>query len=84
MTINKYMKKMKFFKILTIILLMVPSFYNVLLASNCSSHKVSENENTDTQLNYNFPCEISGVILIAESEEICSKLNKKISSHDHD
>ena len=67
---------MKLFKILTVILLMVPSFYNVSLAS--------ENENTETQLNYDFPCEISGIILMAESEEICSNLNKKISSHDHD
>lgn len=75
---------MKLFKILTIILLMVPSFYNVLLASNCSTHETSENENTETQLNYDFPCEISGIILMAESEEICSNLNKKISSHDHD
>ena len=84
MTINKYMKKIKFFKILTIILLMVPSFYNVSLATNCSTHEVKENENTDIQLNYDFPCEISGIILMAESEEICSNLNKKISSHDHD
>ena len=75
---------MKLFKILTIILLMVPSFYNVSLASNCSTHETSENENTETQLNYDFPCEISGIILMAESEEICSNLNKKISSHDHD
>ena len=54
------------------------------LASNCSTHEASENENTETQLNYDFPCEISGIILMAESEEICSNLNKKISSHDHD
>ena len=78
------MKKVKLFKILTIILLMVPSFYNVSLASNCSTHEASENENTETQLYYDFPCEISGIILMAESEEICSNLNKKISSHDHD
>ena len=78
------MKKMKLFKILTIILLMMPSFYNLSLASNCSTHEVIENENTDIQLNYDFPCEISGIILMAESEEICSNLNKKISSHDHD
>ena len=84
MTINKYVKDMKLFKIFTIILLMVPSFYNVSLASNCSTHEVKENENTDIQLNYDFPCEISGIILMAESEEICSNLNKKISSHDHD
>ena len=75
---------MKLFKILTIILLMVPSFYNVSLASNCSTHEVKENENTDIQLNYDFPCEISGIILMAETEEICSSLKKKISSHDHD
>ena len=75
---------MKLFKILTIILLMVPSFYNVSLARNCSTHEVEENENTDIQLNYDFPCEISGIILMAESEEICSNLNKKISTHDHD
>ena len=84
MTINIHMKKVKLFKILTIILLMVPSFYNVSLATNCSTHEVKENENTDIQLNYNFPCEISGLILMAETEEICSNLNKKISSHDHD
>ena len=78
------MKKMKLSKVLTIILLMVPSFYNVSLATNCSTHEVKENENTDIQLNYDFPCEISGIILMAESEEICSNLNKKISSHDHD
>ena len=84
MTINKFVKDMKLFKIFTIILLMVLSFYNVSLASNCSTHEVKENENTDIQLNYDFPCEISGIILMAESEEICSNLNKKISSHDHD
>ena len=54
------------------------------LASNCSTNEASENENTETQLYYDFPCEISGIILMAESEEICSNLNKKISSHDHD
>ena len=75
---------MKLFKVLTIILLMVPSYYNMSLAGNSSTHEVSENENTENQLNYDFPCEISGIILMAESEEICSKLNKKISSHDHD
>ena len=74
---------MKLFKILTIIFIMVPSFYNVSLASNCSTHEASENENTETQL-YNFPCEISGTILMAESEEICTNLNVKISRHDHD
>ena len=84
MTINIHMKKVKLFKILTIILLMVPSFYNVSLATNCSAHEVKENENTDIQLNYDFPCEISGIILMAETEEICSSLKKKISSHDHD
>ena len=84
MTINIHMKKVKLFKILTIILLMVPSFYNVSLATNCSTHEVKENENTDIQLNYDFPCEISGIILMAETEEICSTLKKKISSHDHD
>ena len=78
------MKKVKLFKILIIILLMVPSFYNVSLASNCSTHEVKENENTDIQLNYDFSCEISGIILMAETEEICSSLKKKISSHDHD
>ena len=79
-----HIKKMKLFKILTIILLMMPSLYNVSLASNCSTHEVKENENTDIQLNYDFPCEISGIILMAESEEICSNFNKKISSNDHD
>ena len=75
---------MKLLKILTIIFLIVPSFYNLSLASNCSNHNDEENENTDTQLNYNFPCEISGTILMAESEEICTNLKEKISSHDHD
>ena len=84
MTINTYVKDMKLFKIFTIILLMVLSFYNVSLASNCSTHEVKENENTDIQLNYDFPCEISGIILMAETEEICLSLKKKISSHDHD
>jgi hypothetical protein len=75
---------MKLLRILTIIFLMVPGFYNLSLASNCSTHNDSENENIDTQLNYNFPCEISGTILMAESEEICTNLKVKISSHDHD
>lgn len=75
---------MKLLKILTIIFLIVTSFYNLSLASNCSNHNDEENENTDTQLNYNFPCEISGTILMAESEEICTNLKEKISSHDHD
>ena len=74
---------MKILRILTIIFLIVPSFYNLSLASNCSTHNDGENENTETQL-YNFPCEISGTILMAESEEICTKLKEKISSHDHD
>ena len=84
MIIIIHMKKVKLLKILTIILLMVPSFYNVSLATNCSTHEVKENENTDIQLNYDFPCKISGIILMAETEEICSSLKKKISSHDHD
>ena len=75
---------MKLFKVLTIILLMVPSCYNMSLAGNSSTPKVIENENTENQLNYDFPCEISGIVLMAESEEICSNLNEKISSHDHD
>ena len=75
---------MKLLRILTIIFLIVSSFYNLSLASNCSNHNDEENENTDTQLNYNFPCEISGTILMAESEEICTNLKEKISSHDHD
>jgi hypothetical protein len=62
---------------------MVPGFYNLSLASNCSTHNDVESENTETQL-YNFPCEISGTILMAESEEICTNLKEKISSHDHD
>ena len=75
---------MKILRILTIIFLIVPGFYNLSLASNCSNHNDGENENTYTQLNYNFPCEISGTILMAESEEICTNLKEKISSHDHD
>ena len=74
---------MKLFRILTIIFLMVPGFYNLSLASNCSTHNDGKNENKETQL-YNFPCEISGTILMAESEEICTNLKEKISSHDHD
>ena len=74
---------MKLFRILTIIFLMVPGFYNLSLASNCSTHNDGENENTETQL-YNFSCEISGTILMAESDEICTNLKEKISSHDHD
>ena len=84
MTILYKRKKMKLFKVLTIILLMMPSYYNMSLAGNCSTHVVSENENTENQLNYDFPCEISGIILMAESEEICTSLKEKISSHDHD
>ena len=68
---------MKLLKILTIIFLLVPGLYNLSLASNCSTHNDEGNENTDTQLNYNFPCEISGTILMAESEEICTNLKEK-------
>ena len=75
---------MKLLKILTIIFLMVPGYYNLSLASNCSTHNDGENENIDTQLSYNFSCEISGTILMAESEEICTNLKEEISSHDHD
>jgi len=75
---------MKLLRILTTIFLIVPGLYNLSLASNCSNHNDGENENIDTQLNYNFPCEISGTILMAESEEICTNLKEKISSHDHD
>ena len=75
---------MKLFISLIITYLMLPGFYNLSLASNCSTHNDGKNENTDTQLNYNFPCEISGTILMAESSKICSKLKDKISSHDHD
>ena len=74
---------MKIFRIFTIIFLMMPGFYNLSLASNCSTHNDGENENKETQL-YNIPCEISGIILMAESEEICTNLKEKISNHDHD
>ena len=74
---------MKLFRILTIIFLMVPGFNSLSLASNCSTHNDGENENKETQL-YNIPCEISGIILMAESEEICTNLKEKISNHDHD
>ena len=75
---------MKLLRILTTIFFMVSGFYNLSLASNCSTHNDGKSENTNTQLNYSFQCEISGTILMAESEEICTNLKEKISSHDHD
>ena len=78
------MKKRKLLKILCGIFLMIPSFYNSSFASNCSTYNDGESGAAVTQAIYEFPCEISGIILMSESEEICSILKEKISSHDHD
>ena len=63
---------------------MVPGFYNLSLASNCTTHNDGERGTADIQTIYEIPCEISGITLMAETEEICTTLKEKISSHDHD
>ena len=78
------MKTIKFLKILCTIFLILPSFYNSSFASNSSTHNDGETGTKATQTIYEIPCEISGIILMAETEEICSTLKEKISNHDHD
>ena len=79
------MKKTKILKILSVILFMVPGFYNLSLAGNCTTHNNDEESGTaDIQAIYEIPCEISGITLMAETDEICITLKEKISSHDHD
>ena len=79
------MKKTKLFKILSVIFLMVPSFYSLSIASNCTAHQDDQkSETAEMQSVFETPCEISGIILMAETKEICSTLKNKISSHDHD
>ncbi len=65
-------------KIITLTFFTFISF-NVL-ADTCSSN-TSDNAN---EVSYNTPCEISGTILMATTEDVCLKLKEKISNHDHD
>ena len=70
-------------KIALILLLFVQSLNNLSLADNTTAHTHEDND-IDIQLTYEYPCEISGTILMATSKEVCLKLKEKISSHDHD
>jgi len=40
------MKKTKLFKILSVIFLMVPSFYSLSIASNCTAHQDDQKSET--------------------------------------
>ncbi len=78
------MKNIKLLKIICVSFLILLSFYNSSLASNLSTHNDVEIGTAVTQTTYEVPCEISGIILMAETEEVCSILKEKISNHDHD
>ena len=71
---------MKLIAILSIILSLSANSF----ASMHSAHSSDDDNKSSDKMTYTTPCEISGIILMAESEEICTNLKEKISSHDHD
>ena len=53
-------------------------------ASMCTAHSSNEEDKTSSKMSYSTPCEISDIVLMASSEDVCLALKEKISNHDHD
>ena len=73
------MKKIK------ILLIAIISFASISsYASMCTAHSSNDENKTSSKMSYSTPCEISGTVLMASSEDVCLALKEKISNHDHD
>ena len=53
-------------------------------ASMCTAHSSNDEDKTSSKMSYSTPCEISDIVLMASSEDVCLALKEKISNHDHD
>ena len=73
------MKKIK------ILLIAIFSFASISsYASMCTAHSSNDENKTSGKMSYTTPCEISDIVLMASSEDVCIALKEKISNHDHD
>ena len=72
-------------KTLRIILITIFSLISTSsYASMCTTHSSDDEDKSLTKISYSTPCEISDIVLMASSEEVCMRLKEKISNHDHD
>ena len=53
-------------------------------ASMCTTHSSNDEDKTSSKMFYSTPCEISDIVLMASSEDVCLALKEKIYNHDHD
>ena len=72
-------------KKIRILLIAIFSFASISsYASMCTAHSSNDENKTSGKMSYTTPCEISDIILMASSEDVCIALKEKISNHDHD
>ena len=72
-------------KKIRILLITILSFVSInTYASMCTAHSSNDEDKTSRKMSYSTPCEISDIILMASSEDVCIALKEKISNHDHD
>ncbi len=72
-------------KKIRILLIAILSFASInTYASMCTTHSSNDEDNTSSKMSYNTSCEISDIVLMASSEDVCLALKEKISNHDHD
>ena len=72
-------------KKIRILLIAIFSFASISsYASMCTAHSSNDENKTSGKMSYTTPCEISDIVLMASSEDVCIALKEKISNHDHD
>ena len=72
-------------KKMIILLITILSFASINgYASMCTAHSSNDDNKTSSKMSYSTPCEISDIVLMASSEDVCLALKEKISNHDHD
>ena len=72
-------------KKIRILLIAIFSFASISsYASMCTAHSSNDENETSGKMSYTTPCEISDIVLMASSEDVCIALKEKISNHDHD
>ena len=72
-------------KKIRILLIAIFSFASISsYASMCTAHSSNDENKTSGKMSYTIPCEISDIVLMASSEDVCIALKEKISNHDHD
>ena len=72
-------------KKIRILLIAIFSFTSISsYASMCTAHSSNDENKTSGKMSYTTPCEISDIVLMASSEDVCIALKEKISNHDHD